>query len=289
MDLEKKKLPKPKEYEGLSQFRPPLCFELIGKTFELVMNSGHSYALKFIDRQKLSYGALNGESKEYNYDCLKAEDDTYFINLGMMSDTNRTVYTFILDLEQSLVTSVTARMFINPKIPRLPHTDIVFGAIRREDGSIPEIRHGYTDEMKGKAVHWNYGTFGIVHVYSSERYYRVAFAPGAIERMRSENPGQAERMRDPNPVRRVYEDHIDCIKIKEGIYVLSMIEYQLYFSPRNKGNNLLFLMNFNRMYDVGRSYGHNGEGVPENYTFGAYGEYFDASETIAQESTAYIR
>jgi hypothetical protein len=253
------------------------------------MNSGYNYALKFINREKLSYGKLDGESSEFKYDCLKADDDTYFVNLERMSDPEHTVYTFILDLEQSLVTSVTARMFIHPKIPKLPYIDIIFGAIRKEDGSIPEVRHGYTDEMKGKAIHWNYGMFGIVHVYSSERYYRVAFAPGAIERMRKANPGQAERMRDPNPVRRVYEDHIDCIKIKDGIYILSMIEYQLYLGPRNKGNNLLFLMNFNRMRDVGRSYGHNSVGELENYTFGAFGEYVDASETMAQKSTAYIR
>ena len=58
---------------------------------------------------------------------------------------------------------------------------------------------------------------------------------------------------------------------------------------RGHGNNLFFLMNLNRMHDVGRSFGHNGEGKPENYTYGAFGEYYDASDLLARKTTEYIR
>jgi len=286
MEATKKELPKAKKYEGMSQFRPPLCFELTGKEFELVMDSGYDYELKFTDNEKLTFGILEGEKKEYKYDSLKVDDNTYFVNLEMQADKEHTVYTFILDLEQSLATFVTARMFINPRIPKLPYTDIVFGAIRKEDGTIPEIRHGYTSEMREKAILWRYGTFSIVHVYASERYYRVAMSPEYLEQRRRENSDAPARITPPD---RVYEDKIDCIKIKEGIYILNMIEYMLAQGPKKQGNNLLFLMNLNRLHDVGRSYGHNDAELPENYTFGAFGEYYDASDVLALKSTAYIK
>jgi len=286
MEATKKELPKAKKYEGMSQLRPPLCFELTGKAFELVMDSGYDYELKFIDREKLSFGPLGGESKDYKYDSLKVDDDTYFVNLEMIQDIEHTVYTFILDLEQSLVTSVKAQMFINPKLPKLPYTNIVFGAIRKEDGTIPEVRHGYTSEMTNKAVLWRYGTLNIVHVYSSERYYRMEFLPEDLAIMRANNPAPPG---GTSTLSRLYEDKLEYIKIKDGIYIVSMIEEMACRGPRQQGNNLLFLMNINRLHDVGRSYGHNDEGLPENYTFGAFGEYYDASETLAKKSTAYIR
>jgi hypothetical protein len=43
------------------------------------------------------------------------------------------------------------------------------------------------------------------------------------------------------------------------------------------------------MHDGGRSFGHNGAAPPENYTYGAVGEYFDASDHLAKKSTEYIR
>jgi hypothetical protein len=48
-------------------------------------------------------------------------------------------------------------------------------------------------------------------------------------------------------------------------------------------------MNLKAMHDVGCSFGTNDEGEDENYTFGAFGEYIDASDVISKPSTYYIR
>ena len=53
MDHTRKALPKPKTYEGLSAYRPPLCFELVGKTYELVMDNGYKY--KYLPTKYLEY------------------------------------------------------------------------------------------------------------------------------------------------------------------------------------------------------------------------------------------
>ena len=287
MENIKKELPKAKQYEGMSQYRPPLCFELVGMSFELVMDNGYDYEVSFIDRNQLSYGLLDGEKRNYEYDCLKAEDDTYFVNFEMVGEVPRTGLSIILDLEQSLVTSEYITIGVNPKYPKQPEPKIIFGAIRREDGSIPTIRHGYTTDMIGKAICWNYGTLEVVHVYSSERYYRLTTTKWEAERRRAANP-EAFSNREAFNTNRLYEEPADYIKIKDGIYVFNMTETMMN-RERGQGNNLLFLMNLNRMYDVGRSFGYNGEGEPENYTYGAYGMYYDASDLLARESTEFIR
>ena len=51
---------------------------------------------------------------------------------------------------------------------------------------------------------------------------------------------------------------------------------------RGQGNNLLFLMNLNRMYDVGRSFGYNGEeSLKTIHT--VHTAYYDASDLLARE------
>jgi hypothetical protein len=287
MDSVKKELPKAKQYEGMSQYRPPLCFELVGKTYELVLDNGYDYELSFIDRKNLSYGLIDGEKKGYAYDCLKVDDDTFFVNFDLVGETPRSGLTFVLDTEQSLVTAEYIRIGVNPKLLKQPYTEIIFGAIRRADGSIPSIRHGYTTDMIGKAIHWRYGTMSVVHVYSSERYYRLTTTPEEAERRRAQNP-EAMAERERLNALRLYEEPADYIKIKDGIYVFNMTE-TMANRERGQGNNLLFAMNLNRMYDVGRSFGFNGEGQPENYTYGAYGEYYDESELLARKSTEFIR
>ena len=283
----KRELPKPDTFEGLSRYRPPLCYELVGKRFQLVLDDGYEYELEFPDKEVLTFGRIDGEKGEFKYDCLKPEAVTYFVNFEESRTSPRTGRTIILDLEQSLVTCVIANLGCDPKFPKMPSTKIVFGAIRREDGSVPTIRHGFTNELCGRAVDWNYGTFRIVHVYSSERYYRVTFTPKAIKVILSSNPD----MRPPEEGSRsshVYEDYADYIKVKDGVYVVNLLE-SILCRQRGHGNNLLFLMNLNEMHDVGRSFGTNNDGNDENYTFGAFGEYFDAKDTLEKTSNYHIR
>ena len=283
----KKELPKPPVFEGMSQYRPPLCFELVGQKLELCLDDGYEYELFFKDRKVLTFGREDEEKKEYAYDCLKPEDVTYFVNFEMTGVTPRTGATFVLDMEQSLVTANFTTIGVNPKYPKMPRPHIIFGAIRKEDGTVPTIRHGYTADLVGKAIHWQYGTLAVVHVYSSERYYRLTIAKEDF--IGREIPDTEEfRERRRRDQMRLYEEPGDYIKIKEGVYVFNANE-ELACRERGQGNNLFFLMNLNRMHDVGRSFGHNGEGKPENYTYGAFGNYYDASELLARDSTEYIR
>ncbi len=282
-----KELPKPPEFEGMSQYRPPKCFELAGEKYELVLDDGYEYGVEFLDRDFLTFGRKGEEPKKYAYDCAKPEDVTYFVNFEMTGTNPRMGATLVLDMEQMLVTANFCTVGENPRHPHMPKPRIIMGAIRKPDGTLNPQRHGYTRDLVGRAISWRYGNLAVVHVYSSEHYYRMAMTPEArAERMRINPEGMAARMELDK--KRLYEDKGDYIKVKDGIYIFHANE-EMNCLERGNGNNLFFLMNLNRMHDVGRSFGHNDKGEPENYIYGAIGEYFDASEVLARKSTEYIR
>ncbi len=294
MNMADEKKLNPDKYEGLSIFRPPLCFELAGKEFTLVMDDGYDKHLKFIDERTLAYGDP-GKELCYEYDCLKMDDRCYFVNFEERPlKTPRHGITLILDTREYLVTAAEARLGLDPKFPRMPHVDIIFGAIEKPDGTIPHLRHGYTEDLAGKSIDWNYGSFNIAHVYQTERYYRVAFTPRALERIRKNNPammaGGTDEEGKPKkyePPKAAYEDYMSAVKIRDGLYAVSLLETNL--CRRNgHGNSLFFLMNLKEMHDVGRSFGTNGEGEDENYTFGAFGAWYDASGVMEMPGMYYI-
>ena len=271
------------KYEGMSVFRPPLSRELDGKRFLLAMDSGHRWELAFGPDGRAGV-SFDGTAKECAFECLKAADGVYLVNMNDPFVSWHAALTFILDAEKGLVTAARARIGQDPLYPRMPAIRFDFGAAVRPDGSLPDKRHGYTADLVGRAVNWNYGEFEIVHVYSSERYYRVAFSEKRLARMRAEAPERFSGGEKP----RLYEDCADYIKIRDGLYVVSLLETVL--CRRNgHGNSLLFVMDMVSLHDVGRSFGTNKEGNDENYTFGAFGEEFDASDVLAMPSVDIIR
>ena len=281
---------KPDTFTGmLSVFRPPLVFELTGRHFTLAFDDGYDRELVFKDRRTLSFGTA-GEEKDYAYECLKSADKCYFVNFEDPNLRPRLGISLVLDLEQDLVTMVLAHMYLNPKVPGMPSSDYVFGAIQREDGSLPKLRHGFTTDLVGKSVSWNYGYFDIAHVYATEHYYRVSFSARGLARAYRGRPelrrggmgGRTPSAQD------IYEDYLTPIKIRENIYLVDLLE-TVKAKQQGHGNSILVLMNLDEMHDVGRSFGSNREGGNGNNTLGAFGVWHDASGTLAKPSTLYIR
>lgn len=282
--MDQQKRLEPEKYEGMSIFRPPLCHELTGKRFLFDLDDGFKWRLELKDHETLLFGKAEAAPRAYRYECLKPEEITYFINFEEEGAFPRIGYTLVLDLEQRLVTLAVANMGQDPKFPKMPAIRFVFGGILNEKGEAPTVRHGYTPDLVGRAINWNYGTFDVVHVYSSERYYRVAFSEKRLARLKARM--EAEGIK-PDARRGAYEDYAAYIKIKDGLYLVSLLETQLCRS-RGHGNSLLFLMNLNVMHDVGRSFGTNDQGQNENYVFGAFGEDYDAGETLAKPSLYFV-
>ena len=259
-------------FEGLSQYCPPRCFELAGRELTLCMDSGFDYTLRF-QRETVTWGRVGETQRTDSYVCLKAEEQTYFINAEIPGVTPRLGLTLILDDENDLVTVIEGRQGMNPKFPYLVEIHAHFGAVLRPDGSLNEKRHGYTTDLVGRAVLWTYSpSFRIIHVYRTERYYNVTMPIPE----KAPTPEELEESKALADSFAGYKDPTEpalYIRIKKGIYVFAFAEQNLekFTGPRTRGNSLAFLMNLERMTDVGRSFGTNADQQPENYCFGAYG------------------
>ena len=276
-------------FEGLSQYCPPHCFEMKGRDLFVCMDSGYDYTLHF-DKETVTWGKAGEEQRTDEYVCLKAEDQTYFINAEITGVTPRLGLTLILDDENDLVTVIEGRQGMNPKLPYLVEIHAHFGAVQVEGKPLNEKRHGYTTDLIGRAAIWTYSpTFNIIHAYTSERYYNVS---SVMKEGEKPTPEQIEEAKALMESFRGYKDPTEpalYIRIKEGIYVFAFAEQNLekFTGPKTRGNSLAFLMNFKRMYDVGRSFGTNSQQLPENYCFGAYGVEIPMPERFKNMKSAY--
>ena len=69
-------LPKPKTYEGMSQYRPPLCFELTGREF-----AAEYHLRERVQKGEIPY-AVHGWSKDFaDYKDMQAFLRSYNIDI----------------------------------------------------------------------------------------------------------------------------------------------------------------------------------------------------------------
>lgn len=268
----------PYPFEGISQYRWPLCAELSGRTLSLVMDNGTAYTIAFLDGSRMRLEQADGIACTEAYDCLKVDDDVYFVNTEHIGEKSRVGLTLALDLSNMLVTSVKAGSHTDRE-PGIFFTkaEITFGAIRKQDGSFEVKRHFYTADLVGKAIRWDYTSdFSIIHTYPSERYYRPILVQNGAEPDRD----VAAILNDKNrrmPWPDIGSSAVDWVKIREGIYLLNMIETshpEMLAFP--KKNCLTFVFNLKRMLNFGRAFGYiDSVDEKENYVFSAYGSYVD--------------
>lgn len=262
-------------FEGLSQYRGPLVYELAGRTFYLIMDNGVEGMLNFVSGENLFWAPKGAAASSERYECLKADEDTYLVNLEVTDAKPRTGVTLVLDLEQNLVTAVIAQSGTNRRYPDLVTNQIVFGAIKQDGKQLPFKRHGFTSDLVGKRVTWTYNPkMAVMHVYFDANYIRVGDGPDPDSPM-------AVAMRE-NP----YDERCHYIKIKKNIYLLSFLEDNLTYRGKT-GNNMLILANMARLHDVGRSFGLGLTGAPENYMFAAIGTWEESDGSVESRPSKY--
>ena len=277
------------EFYGLSRYRPPFLFELEGKQFKLVMDNEEDFFVNFVTGHTLEWSTYSQmERRREYYECTKIDELTYFVNFELTDYSPRTNITLILDMENRLVTFVRTYTGFSKKYPYLVESDFDFGAIDLPGYPLPTARHGYTADLVGKRINWTYAPhMSIVHVYYCTNYIRATFMPGSRAMMRELTPEQEEEME-----RFPYDEPTTYIKIKKGIYVVSVIE-QHRSRRGDTGNSLLFLMDLERVHDVGRSFGNtppsSGAIEPENYLFAAFGEFVYSDGEIESRENPYLK
>jgi hypothetical protein len=274
-------------FEGLSQWRQTPTFELAGRCFELVMDTLPVCHADFLSGTRLIWQD-GREAHSVRYTCAKIDNLTYFINFEYTEGGTRVNPTLILDLEQRLVTLVVTQVGYSVKYPTMTGADHYFGAISEDGFPLPSIRHAYTEDFVGKRILWHYSpAFEIIHVYYSSEAIRITF-PEAVLRMMRETPVEKLPADAYDYVVNGYDEPTKYIKIKEKIYLVNTCEQHKGMRALS-GNSMLFLMDIERVHDVGRSFGYAGDHkTPENYMFAAHGEFVYSDGGVETHESPYL-
>jgi hypothetical protein len=265
-------------FKNTSRYVTEFDFDLAGRSFDLVMDNGREYVANFLSGEIVMWAEKGQPFGWEKYQCLKADDSTFFVNMELFGQPLRTCRTLVLDLANSLVTLHLAVQGGIPYRPRMVETTIVFGAIRQPGRDLPFVRHGYTADLVGKKVTWTYSSgFINTHIYTSETCYRIRplFQPPAAV---PPTPAELERKQAEEEKWKgfFYEEPAHFVRIKEGIYLCSFIEENMNKKDNSTGgNNLLLLANLKEGFDVGRTFSWNANQQPEGGMFSSFCEPTD--------------
>ncbi|MDR0445879.1 MAG: MoaF N-terminal domain-containing protein [Oscillospiraceae bacterium] len=273
---------------GAFQYVPPKCFELKGQRFELLMDDGYDLVLNFTDDTTVEWNYINKEPstpQKDEYECRKGDDTTYLVSwcLAGKEFMKRENYTFVIDLEQHLVTHLICKVGTNPRWPYLVSSEFVFGAIKQNGVEYKHYpRHGFSSDPVGNIIQWQYAPeMATVHLYYDRDWYRITYPRDNIQSQ--DAAAVNEQMNQMVNALPGSDEPAYYVKIKEGMYLVSCTEQNmeklLGASVGFRSDTLCFLDNYNHMYDVGRGFGTMTapDGTDSNVfvMIGAYGKIID--------------
>jgi len=277
----------PRKKYSINQFTQPPCYELEGESFYFAMDDGYDYQLLITGKDTLEWSIDGKEKRTDKYRCLKSDDTTYLLVHEDDGAQLRTGYTYVIDLEQRLVTILTCKVGLNPKFPLLVTSNFDFGAIRIEGEELPFKRHSFTDDLLGTCVEWHWGSnFYTQHSYNSTTFYRIMLPKESVSLKVLAGTVQYTPSSD---------EWARYVKIKDNMYLFDLTEsYSEKLTGDNgthRSNNMAFLQNYDRMYHVGRHFGNtfiDGKAVPGSILFGAFGNPVDLDSEFVNAPNPYI-
>ena len=239
----------PPEEQRTSRLRGPYTPEdsdaLIGRTLEF---SGEDRDLKWqILEKNLLRFTEDGRSYEPVFCQVLTNNGTTFLvhHLIPEADPLRAV-DLVLDMATGNATVILARLGTRHSA-RDVGRDFLFGRIK---GEFPEEGplHCFTSDLVGRAIVWTYhdGEYEVRHIYTTNYFYTYT-------------------MQTPDGCW-VASNPADYIKINDHTYIFSFVE------ERQPGVQDLFLMDLDKMHDVGSSFGINGKDRLVSACIGAVGQ-----------------
>ena len=279
-------------WNDLEQYREPLCYELAGKSYQLVMDNGLTYALQFISGEMLAWGERGKPMRWDTYECLKLDEETYFVNWEVYGAQPRNCITLALDLQADLVTVVHAKLGAVPNFPYIVTQDIIFGAIKQPGKPLNPVRHGYTPDLAGRNIFWRYSSnFGITHAFVSEHYLRVPI--GQPRELPADATEEEREERDKEYAMRkthLFEIPAFFIKLREDVYFFGFIEETgCREDPTLCGNSLIMIADMNRVHDIGRCFAsdYRNNYARQNFVFSAFGAFHNTPDPIDTMPSPY--
>ncbi len=290
---------------GLSQYKAPFSYELGGKSFHFIMDDGREYSFEFIDGETLRVAQLGQPFIFEKYECLKGDDNTYFVHIAPAAFKGKVNHSWIIDVAQNLVTMVEMQEDLFPDLQRLIKVTPYFGAIKIQGRPLPEIRHTlYNEKAVGRHVKWHYNpASALEHVYKTTNAYGICYGRNGETVLDVFSEGhQKEIHSDDENVRNMMEQMLarfrkrvefypvteePCfhIRINDELNLFCFVEENMLRRDPNHsmgGGGLLLLQNIDRLVDVGLSYAYE-----EYYMVTAYGEEQEPDEVNDSKPNRY--
>jgi MoaF N-terminal domain len=226
---------------GMGGYATEKITEFAGKKLTVRMDNGPTLEYDFTDGRMLKWRyAGNSNWRDARYEMYEPDDELYFFAHLLDAEFPRSCAMVAIDMKNGLSTLVkgtTGTTFRNNET----HPTYYFGVFQMEGGPTPPtyVRHGWTDEMVGECVTWNYqpGNPGLtsMHFYATPTSYSwVIFNPDGSGGMQWSSPGWYSKLRD-------------------GVYIMAWVEEAC--------NGTLGVICFNQrlMHDAGFGF-HVGRG-----------------------------
>lgn len=230
------------------EYTPPFTEKLAGRQIKIGISPNKYFIYDFRGFHELEWSENQERGREEFYQALElpGKDGIFLVQHYCKGSVPPTVHTLVLDLNTGLATVCAAHAGVS-KAPREIERQFFFGLI---DGyKDPGIRHGFTEDMVGKAIYWTYRKEPLVrikHIYTAPLYYTYQMTNEQDQCWVASNPA-------------------DFLKITDQVYVFSFVE------ERQAGTQGFFLINMDNLHDVGSFFGIQAHGM-ECCMFGAKGE-----------------
>ncbi len=271
---------------GLHHNIPVASYDLVGDSFDLVMDDGNEYLLEIVSNEMLQWG-LQGEIMEAcRYLCIRANEWVWLVNF-INSEEN--CLSVVLDLKNSLTTLVVSETGAYPKRPKLLRHEYLFGAIRLDGKPLAARRHCFTDDLVGKKIAWDYSNvLTITHIYHTANSIR-----SSLKNMRplppDATPEQIANCEDR--ARRwgalFFEERARYIKIMDELYLVTFVEgNRNRLNPNTGGGDLLLLVDTRRVRDAGRGFGVEANG-PAMKLVNCQGRFIEAHDEMEDVPSPY--
>ncbi len=232
-------------------YTPPDVEDLVGKTL-LFRGEERNFDFRFTGLNQVWFKEEGQEDKACFCNVKTLDGEIYFVNFLVPGYVTSRQITLVADLARGLATAVDAKIGTentNNDVDR----DFWFGKLEGLYKGGEE--HGFTTELLGKSIIWDYGPkiIKIKHIYNCDIYY-------TYKNLTANGTWMAT-----NPA--------DYVKIRDGVYIFSFVE------ERQGGIQAIFLIDTARMHDIGCFYGVSADHLT-SACLGAVGEFADPN-TIA--------
>ncbi|MEY4760565.1 MAG: hypothetical protein RLZZ200_421 [Pseudomonadota bacterium] len=228
---------------GMGGYKSEKVTRFVGRKLSVRMDGdGPKIDYEFVEAGKLRWrNAGDAAWRDAWYEMYEPDDELYFFAHLLDAEFPRSCAMVAFDMKNGLSTVVkgtTGTPFRNNETT--PH--YYFGSFSTDGSPVPPtyLRHGWTDEMVGECVTWNYqpGNPGLtsMHFYATPSSYSwIIFQPDGSGGMQWSSPGWYSKLRD-------------------GVYIMAWVEEAC--------NGTLGVICFNQrlMHDAGFGYhvGRNG-------------------------------